>query len=135
MSIENFKPFDAQEQSVMIGSGEGITIESGKDEIAIYGETTLDATETGMKKAQDLKEALKLIMAKLPEKETAQKMKAESANPLRASKKGATLTVWGDVTIKREAASAELFNKVIKQLEKFCEIPPSPSEAGPKIKR
>ena len=36
-----FKPFENDSQSITIGNGNGITFENGKDEIVVYGDTTI----------------------------------------------------------------------------------------------
>ncbi len=40
--MNEFKPFENDSQSVTIGSGNGITFENGKNEIIIYGDTTIN---------------------------------------------------------------------------------------------
>jgi hypothetical protein len=40
--MSEFKPFDNDSQSITIGKGNGITFENGKDEITIYGDTSIN---------------------------------------------------------------------------------------------
>lgn len=115
-----FIPFGKDGQSLVMGSGEGITIENGEDVLSIFGQTSFSPDASGQGKARELLGLLEAIGEKLKDEHV-------EGDALWVQNKKGVLSVGGSVDLEKGVSSRLAISKVVKSLRKFCEIPDASS--------
>lgn len=115
-----FIPFGKDGQSLLMGTGEGITMENGKEVLSIFGQASFSPEATGQDKARELLGLLEAISEKLKDENV-------ECDALWVQNKKGILTVGGSVDLEKGVSSRSALSKAIKSLRKFCASPEASS--------
>jgi hypothetical protein len=100
---------------MVMGLGEGLTIENGKEVISIYGQINFSSDAAGMEKAKELLALFEQINEMLADNQ-------REGDTLWVQNKKGILIVGGSVDLEKGMSSKIALSKPIKSLKKFCSI-------------